>query len=188
MFREVIRSLIAAATTFLICAVAHPALVWGAAHLVFPHRAGGSLILSRDQTVIGSRWIGQKFESPKYFHPRPSAVDYKADASGGSNLGPNNPDLRKAMAARAEENGGAPDRPAPIDLVTASGSGLDPDISREAAEFQVPRIAESRRVDEKTLLGLVSRHVERGGEVVGAPARVNVLMLNLALDEIKPSR
>ena len=120
--------------TFVLCAVAYPAAVWGLAQLAFPDQAEGSLIYGRDRTVIGSELIAQPFASDRYFHPRPSAVDYKADAAGGSNLGTKNPDLRKKIAERAEAlEGDRRSGPAPVDLVTASGSGLDPHISPEAA-------------------------------------------------------
>ena len=105
--------------------------------MLFPHQAEGSLIYGSDgRTVIGSELIAQKFESDRYFHPRPSAADYKADAAGGSNLGTNNPDLHKAIAERASRRSRRRrNSPVPVDLVTASGSGLDPDISPEAADY-----------------------------------------------------
>ena len=137
-------------STFVLCAVAYPAVVWGLAQLLFPRQAEGSLIYGADgRTVIGSELIAQPFESDRYFHPRPSAVDYKADAAGGSNLGTNNPDLRKAIADRAEALKATPEHPAPVDLVTASGSGLDPDISPEAAVYQAPRVAAARGLADR---------------------------------------
>ena len=126
-------ALVACVATFILCAVAYPAAVWGLAQLAFPHQAEGSLIYDRDRTVIGSELIAQPFASDKYFFPRPSAVDYKADATGGSNLGTKNPDLRKKIAERAEALKATEKNPVPVDLVTASGGGMDPDISPEAA-------------------------------------------------------
>ena len=157
--------------------------MWGAAHLLFPHQAEGSLIYSKDRTVIGSELIAQKFESDRYFHPRPSAADYKADAAAGSNLGTNNPDLRKAIAERAEKLKATPEHPAPLDLVTASGSGLDPDISPEAAAYQAPRVAAARGMAIEQVRGLIEGSTVHSGAILGAPPRVNVLLLNLALDQ-----
>jgi len=132
--------------------------------------------------VIGSELIAQRFESARYFHPRPSAVQYKADAGGGSNLGTNNPDLRTAVEDRLKALKAVPDQPVPVDLVTASGSGLDPDISPEAAQYQGPRVASSRGLSIEEVRALIDRETNRSAAIVGAPPRVNVLSLNLALD------
>jgi potassium-transporting ATPase KdpC subunit len=181
--RIFIVALRACAVTFVVCAVAYPAVVWGLAQLLFPSQAEGSLIYAADgRTVIGSELIAQKFEADRYFHPRPSAADYKADASGGSNLGTNNPDLHAAITARLDTLKAAPDRPAPIDLVTASGSGLDPDISPEAALFQAPRIAAARGLPIEKVRALIEGETNRSGLILGAPPRVNVLLLNRVLD------
>jgi K+-transporting ATPase ATPase C chain len=183
MVRELVVALKACALTFVLCSIAYPALVWGTAQLVFPSQAAGSLIHAADgRTVIGSELIAQRFESDRYFHPRPSAVDYKADAAGGSNLGTNNPELKKAIAARTEALHASADRPAPVDLVTASGSGLDPDISPEAALFQTPRVARARGLSVDVVRTLIDRSINSTGASIGAPPRVNVLLLNLALD------
>ena len=182
MIREIRSALAACAVTFVLCAVAYPAVVWGVAHLAFPHQAAGSLITRRDRTVIGSELIAQPFASAKYFQPRPSAVDYKADAAGGSNLGTKNPDLRKTVAQRVEALKASARDPAPVDLVTASGGGLDPHISPAAASYQVPRVAAARGLSEERVRALVEAHTERSGAILGAPPRVNVLRLNLALD------
>jgi potassium-transporting ATPase KdpC subunit len=184
MIRELALALRACAVTFVLCAVAYPAVVWGAAQLLFPFQANGSLIYGADgRTVIGSELIAQKLESDRYFHPRPSAADYKADAAGGSNLGTNNPELHKTVAARVTALNGTPENPVPVDLVTASGSGLDPDVSPEAAQFQAPRIAAARGVPIDTVRGLIERETVHSGAIVGAPPRANVLLLNLALDK-----
>lgn len=183
MHRELIPAMKACAVTFVLCAVAYPAVVWGMAQLLFPSQADGSLIYAMDgRTVIGSELIAQRFVSPRYFHARPSAVDYRADAAGGSNLGTNHPDLRKAVAERAQALEATAERPAPVDLVTASGSGLDPDISAEAAIFQAPRVAKARELSIERVHALIEQRTNRSGVIIGAPPRVNVLLLNLALE------
>lgn len=187
MFRETLKALIACALTFVLCAVAYPAVVWGIAQLVFPHQAQGSLIHDRANAVIGSELIAQPFRSDKYFHPRPSAVDYKADATGGSNLGTKNPDLRKKIAERAEAEKGTADHPVPADLVMASGSGVDPDISPEAANYQAERVARARNLPVEQVRSLVENRINRSGAIIGAPSRINVLRLNLSLDEVTAS-
>jgi len=183
MFREIIMALRASIVTFVLCAVLYPAVVWGIAQLLFPWQAEGSLIYAGDRTVIGSSLIAQKFVSDGYFHPRPSAVDYKADAAAGSNLGTNNPDLRQAVALRVKELAGTRERPVPADMVTASGSGLDPDISPEAALYQVPRVATARKLPIEKVRAVIEHEIDRSGWILGAPPRVNVLALNLALDK-----
>jgi len=183
MLREMIVALRASLVTFVLCAVLYPVVVWGLAQLLFPWQAEGSLIYAGDRTVIGSALIAQKFVSDRYFHPRPSAVDYKADAAAGSNLGTNNPDLRKAVAERVKELAGTRERPVPVDLVTASGSGLDPDISPEAALYQAPRVATARQLPIEKVRTLIEQEINRSGWILGAPPRVNVLELNLALDK-----
>jgi len=170
----------------------------GIAQIVFPNQAQGSLI-ERDGKVVGSALIGQDFTSDKYFHGRPSATTapdpkdstktvatpYNAANSGGSNLGPSNKALIDRVQADLDklkkEN---PSAAVPIDLVTTSASGLDPDISPEAAYFQVPRVAKARNLAENQLRQLVSDHIEdRSFGLLGEP-RVNVLLLNLALDRL----
>jgi K+-transporting ATPase ATPase C chain len=171
--------------TTLLLGVAYPLAVTGLSQVLFRDKANGQLI-ERDGQVIGSRIIGQAFSSPGHFHGRPSAAGtgYDAANSGGSNLGPTNKKLVDAITANVEaarkENPGAP---VPIDLVTASASGLDPHISPAAALFQVPRVARERQVSEAEVRQLVAAHTEgRQLGFLGEP-RVNVLLLNLALDE-----
>ncbi len=182
MIRETVNALAACVVTFALCAVAYPAAVWGMAQVVFPEQAAGSLIYDRDRTVIGSALVAQPFASDGYFHPRPSACDYNASATGGSNLGTRNPDQRKKVAERAEALKATPDAPAPVDLVTGSGAGLDPHISPEGATFQADRVAAARGLPVDRVRELIRGHTERSGALIGAPPRVNVLLLNRALD------
>lgn len=182
MMRELTFALRACVVTFIVCAVLYPAVVWGFAQLFFPVQAEGSLIYGDDRTVRGSEMIAQRLESGRYFHPRPSTVNYNAEAAGGSNLGTNNPELRRAIAGRVEALKATPGHPVPLDLVTASGSGLDPDISLEAAAYQAERVANARGIPIEQVRALIARSTNRSGWILGAPARVNVLGLNLALD------
>lgn len=168
----------------------YPLAVTGLAQLLFPNQANGSLIVL-DGKVIGSRLIGQYFDKPEYFWSRPSATSpfpYNAAASGGSNLGPTNPVLIEAVKARivalrAADPGN--DSPIPVDLVTASGSGLDPHISPAAALYQVKRVARARGLDEAIVQTLVAEHTEERQFKVLGERRVNVLQLNLALDAMR---
>lgn len=179
----------------LITGVLYPLLVTGIAQLVFPRQANGSLIV-RSGKAVGSDLIGQPFSDPKYFWPRPSATNsiqdanisqpYNAANSAGSNLGPLNPALAREVRSRVaglRSNDPASRPSVPVDLVTASASGLDPDISPAAAAYQVPRVAKARHMDEAKLRQLVAEHTKgRQLGLLGEP-RVNVLELNLALDE-----
>lgn len=174
-----------------ITGIAYPFAVTGVAQLVFPHQANGSLI-ARDGKPVGSALIGQSFTDPKYFWGRPSATTpqpYNGTASGGSNLAPGNPALTDAVKQRIAKLRAADpgnDAPVPVDLVTASGSGLDPDISPAAALYQADRVARARGLPAAEIRALVHRHtLGRQFGVLGEP-RVNVLELNLALD--KPAR
>jgi K+-transporting ATPase ATPase C chain len=171
----------------ILTGVMYPLAVTGIAQIAFPHRANGSLVTINGQ-IFGSELIGQQFDDPKYFWGRPSAANYNAAASSGSNYGPMNPALLDTVQARIDALKTAdPDNPLPIpvDLVTASASGLDPHISIAAAQYQVHRVATARGLSEADVTSLVKEYTEgRQFSFLGEP-RVNVLLLNLALDEIQ---
>lgn len=188
--KNLVTAILMTLVTTILLGLVYPLAVTGLAQVIFPDKANGQLVRQADGTLIGSRLIGQPFSSPGYFRTRPSAAGangYDASASSGSNLGPTNQKLidrvRADVAKLQLEN---PGRPVPIDLVTTSGSGLDPHISPAAAEFQVPRVARERGITEDDLRRLVQAHTQgRQFGFLGEP-RVNVLELNLALDERQP--
>jgi|SRR5579872_6435 len=175
--------------TTVLLGLIYPVVVTGLAQLIFPHKANGQLIVKNGK-VIGSKIIGQGFSGPGYFHPRLSAVGngYDAANSGGSNLGPTNQKLldrvkADVLSAQAEN----PGMPVPIDMVTTSASGLDPDITPANAEFQLPRVAKARGILIEQLRTIIIKHTEsRQFAILGEP-RVNVLELNLDLDQQFPS-
>lgn len=192
MFLHFKPALIMLAILTVLTGMVYPGVVTGLAQLLFPHQANGSLIEDKDGRPLGSELIGQPFHDPKYFWGRPSATapfPYNAGASTGSNQGPTNPALVEAIQARIQALKDAdPENqaPVPVDLVTASGSGLDPHISPAAAEYQINRVAKAGQLDAQELRELVSQITEsRQWGVFGEP-RINVLGLNLALDRLSP--
>ena len=186
--RELFISLRATLVTLLLTGIAYPLAVTGAALLLFPHRARGSLVADDRGRVVGSELIAQPFTVSGYLQPRPSAAGekgYDATSSGGSNLGPTSKALRervtKDLRRLVAENPDAPG-PVPAELVTASGSGLDPHLSPAAALWQVPRVARARNVDPARIRAVIDANVEGRDLVVVGEPRVNVLLVNLALD------
>ena len=191
LLNEVKPALILLALFTALTGAAYPALVTGTAQLLFPDQANGSLIKDGDQ-VVGSALIGQQFSDPRDFWGRPSAtgpMPYNGGASGGSNLGPLNPALAEAVKARIavlKESNPTQQAPIPVDLVTASGSGLDPHLSPAAAHWQVPRVAAARHLPDARVRALVEQYTEyRQFGLLGEP-RVNVLRLNRALATLQP--
>jgi len=172
----------------VICGGAYPAVVTGIAHALFPSQAQGSLVVDNNGRETGSKLIGQPFSDPKYFWPRPSATAdfaYNPAASGGSNMGPANPAYLRIVADRVKAlRDGGLTGPIPAELAQASGSGLDPHISPEAARIQIPRVAKARAIELEKIMRLVDSRVEdRTFGVLGSP-RINVLELNLELDKL----
>lgn len=177
--------------TLVATGLIYPLVVTGLAQTIFPARANGSIIKNQNGVAIGSELIGQQFSKPGYFQPRPSTAGengYDATASGGSNLGPTSSKLRNRIGAdvtRLQKENPNAAGPIPVELVTASGSGLDPHISPESALWQIPRIARERNMSAEQLRELVASCIEsRDLGFIGEP-RVNVLKLNLALDKLK---
>ena len=190
MKRNLLISIWMTLATTVLLGIVYPLVVTGLAQLLYPRQANGELIRQPDGTVVGSSLLGQPFTSPGYFHSRPSAAGpagYDPMASGGSNLGPTNKALIDRVSGSVQslsaENAGAS---IPVDLATASGSGLDPHISPASAEFQVPRVARERGMKENEVRALVAKHTEqRQLGFLGEP-RVNVLELNLDLNAAYP--
>lgn len=190
MRRQILPAVVAFAVLTIVLGIAYPLAVTGVAKLFFPAQANGSLV-EVGGTVVGSSLVGQGFTEPQYFHPRPSAAGdgYDTGASGASNLGPTNPELVGAdglvaerSAAYRAENALAHDVAVPVDAVTASGSGLDPEISVANAELQTPRVARARHMAESEVRGLVAANTRARPLGVLGEAGVNVLELNVALD------
>ncbi|HEU0117828.1 MAG TPA: potassium-transporting ATPase subunit KdpC, partial [Alphaproteobacteria bacterium] len=183
MFRELRANVTLFILLMAVTGVAYPWFMLNAGQTVFPVQASGSLVKDGDK-MIGSSLIGQNFAGAGYFHPRPSAANYDASNSSGSNLGPASPELLKAVGDRATALKQNVTLSTPVDLVTSSASGLDPDISPAAARFQAPRVAEARHIDTAKLQELISMHIQPRSMGFIGENRVNVLELNRALDQL----
>jgi potassium-transporting ATPase KdpC subunit len=188
MHRELIVAVRVTLVTLVLAGLIYPLVTTGLAQALFPRRANGSFVTDESGRVVGSELLGQGFSAPGYFHPRPSAAGkdgWDGTSSSGSNLGPTSKKLRDSAAEALEKlqagNPGASGLP-PVELVTASGSGLDPHLSPAAALWQVPRVAKARNVTEDRVRTLVLSQIERRDLLVLGEPRVNVLVLNLALD------
>lgn len=189
MKKNFIISILYTLVTTILLGIIYPLVVTGLAQVIFPKQANGELI-QRNGVLVGSRLLGQPFTAPGYFYSRPSAAGtagYDPTSSGGSNLAPTNKSLISRVDASVQQlQPTNPNAPVPADLVTTSGSGMDPDISPAAAEFQVPRVAKERGMSEQDVRALVAKHTQgRQLGFLGEP-RVNVLELNLDLDSVHP--
>ena len=186
MLTEITRGVLFTIVTMVLFGGVYHAGVWAIGHVAFPAQAQGSLIRRDDGSVTGSSLVAQAFTRSEYFHPRPSAVDYNAASTGGSNVAPSNPAHLELVKERLSEVMAAESAPAshvPSEMITASGGGLDPHIPPAAAHLQAPRVAAARRIDPDRVRSLIDAHTEPPTLGFLGRARVNVLELNLALDE-----
>lgn len=186
MFKELKQGILFTVVTMILFGGVYHVVLWGIGRVAFPVQTEGSLIRRPDGTIVGSRLIAQAFSKPEYFRPRPSAVDYNAASTGGSNLATSNPDQIKAVRDRLDavtKEEGVPSDQVPSEMVTASGGGMDPHIPPAAAELQAPRVAAARRVPIERVRDLIHAHTEPPTFGFLGRTRVNVLELNLALDE-----
>lgn len=184
MFTDLSATLRMSLASIIVCVIGYGGFTLGAAALIAPETRLGQLI-EIDGQIVGSRQVAQAFTRPEYIWPRPSAVDYAADATGGSNLSPANPLIRERTTGLLASLGATPENPAPAELVLASGSGLDPHITEAAALFQADRVAQARGISAETVHELIDNQARPIGP--GDPARVvNVLLLNIELDRAAP--
>jgi K+-transporting ATPase ATPase C chain len=174
--------------TMLICVAGYATLIWGVARAFEPHSAEGSLIKSPDGKIVGSELIAQKFTQPRYFWPRPSAVDFKADAAGGSNKSPTSSDLTDRAKSIIAQYGATATAPLPPELAAASGGGLDPHLTEHAALYQAPRVAKARGLSQAQVEAIIRDHAFAPGAFFTPDRLVNVLVLNLAVDALGASK
>lgn len=185
MFSSLLSSLRITVATMAICVGGYSCAVWAFAQTLTPDTANGSLLKNADGVIVGSSLIAQAFTQPKYFWPRPSAAKYNAQAAAGSNKSPTSPDLTARGEELVQAFGATPDNPLPADLATASGSGLDPNITEAGALYQVARIAQARGLPEAQLQKLVQDSAYAPIGMGTGPLIVNVLELNIALDKLQ---
>ena len=171
-------------TTMLVCCILYTLTILGIGQILVPYTANGSLLRNAQGEIIGSEAIAQAFTRPEYFWPRPSAVDYNAAAAGGSNWSPTNPALRERAVKILDRMKAEEGNPLPADLVTASGSGLDPDITLAAAMFQAKRVASARGLPVAAVIKILNKHAKRPGGVLTPEPLVNVLFVNMTLDKL----
>jgi K+-transporting ATPase ATPase C chain len=186
MVKEIKQAILFTIVTMVLLGGGYHVVLWAIGRVAFPTQAEGSLVRRPDGTIIGSRLIAQKFTRPEYFRPRPSGVDYNAASTGGSNYGPSNPDLLKAVQERLDvitKQDGVTAGQVPSEMVTASGGGLDPHIPPAAAALQASRVASARGVAVDRVRDLIQAHTEPPTFGFLGRARINVLELNVALDE-----
>ncbi|MTH80266.1 potassium-transporting ATPase subunit C [Paracoccus aestuariivivens] len=188
MLQSLLASLRITAATMAICVAGYSAAVWAFAQTVTPFTANGSILMDPARNPIGSRQIAQGFSQPGYFWSRPSAVDYNAAGAAGSNRSPTSEDLKARAAETVAAYGATPDNPLSADLAAASGAGLDPHISEEGALYQVPRVAEARKLDPVKLTELVNQQARPPGAFLSNGRIVNVLDLNRALDQLEDTQ
>jgi K+-transporting ATPase ATPase C chain len=183
--QDLLASIHLVVVTMLICVAGYAAVIWAVGSILTPGTAQGSLIAAPDGKIVGSRLIAQKFTKPEYFWPRPSAVDYNAAAAAGSNKSPTSPDLTKRAEEIVPLYGVTPANPLPPELAAASGAGLDPHISEQAALYQAKRVAEARGLPLGDVETIIGDHAFKPGGFLTPDRLVNVLELNLALDAAK---
>jgi K+-transporting ATPase ATPase C chain len=181
---QVVTSMRIVFVTMMVCCFLYPLAILDIGQTLTPYPAGGSLLRNGQGEIVGSELLAQRFERSGYFWPRPSAVDYNAAAAGGSNLSPANPLLREKAKALAARFGASAADPVPADLVTASGSGLDPHITLAAAKYQAARVALARGLTVDAVTELLTKHATRPGGVLTPQPLVNVLLVNMELDRL----
>lgn len=184
VFRQIVTSGRIVLATIAVCCLLYTLLILGIGQTLTPYTANGSLIRSEQGVIVGSEFLAQPFSRPEYLWPRPSAANYNASETGGSNLSPTNPEIHSRAKAFIEKLGVTGEKKIPADLVTASGSGMDPHITLSAAEYQAERIASARGLSPTAVRGLMMKYAKRPGGAFTPEPLVNVLVGNMALDRI----